>query len=172
MAVLDNLVEVKAPFNPTQATEHVANTLRAYGLHHTVGDKYAAGWTVDAFAKCGIRYEHSTRDRSSLYLDCLPLFTSGRAKLLDNKRLVTQFAGLERRTTPIGKDRVDHGPGGHDDLANSASGCSCCVRLFPLLSMIGRRSSQQRADDVPCNGRNDGVDHQHERDQYGDFDVA
>jgi hypothetical protein len=29
---------------------------------------------------------------------------------------------LERRTSPIGKDRVDHGPGGHDDLCNSAAG--------------------------------------------------
>jgi hypothetical protein len=50
------------------------------------------------------------------------LFTSGRARLLDNKRLTTQFASLERRTSPIGKDRVDHGPGGHDDLCNSAAG--------------------------------------------------
>jgi hypothetical protein len=52
----------------------------------------------------------------------LPLFTSGRARLLDSKRLVTQFASLERRTSPIGKDRVDHGPGGADDLCNSAAG--------------------------------------------------
>jgi hypothetical protein len=42
--------------------------------------------------------------------------------LLDSKRLVTQFASLERRTSPIGKDRVDHGPGGADDLCNSAAG--------------------------------------------------
>jgi hypothetical protein len=77
---------------------------------------------VEAFAKCGITYEHSERDRSAIYLDALPLFTSGRARLLDNRRLVTQFASLERRTSPIGKDRVDHGPGGGDDLCNSAAG--------------------------------------------------
>jgi hypothetical protein len=29
---------------------------------------------------------------------------------------------LERRTSPGGRDRVDHGPGGHDDLANAAAG--------------------------------------------------
>jgi hypothetical protein len=40
---------------------------------------------------------------------------------LDNPRLVTQFKSLERRTSPIGKDRVDHGPGGFDDLCNSAA---------------------------------------------------
>jgi hypothetical protein len=61
------------------------------------------------------------RDRSAIYLDVLPKFTSGRVRILDNPRLVTQFAALERRTSPIGKDRVDHGPGGHDDLCNSAA---------------------------------------------------
>jgi hypothetical protein len=122
VAVLDNLLEVRAPFNPTEATAQVANMLRAYRLTRTTGDKYAAEWVVDAFAKLGIRYEHSERDRSSLYLDALPLFTSGRARLLDIRRLVTQFASLERRTSPIGKDRVDHGPGGADDACNSAAG--------------------------------------------------
>jgi hypothetical protein len=121
-AFLDCLVEVKAPFNPSAATEQVASVLRGYGLQRTTGDRYSAQWVVEAFAKCGITYEHSERDRSALYLDCLPLFTSGRARLLDSKRLVTQFASLERRTSPIGKDRVDHGPGGADDLCNSAAG--------------------------------------------------
>jgi hypothetical protein len=50
------------------------------------------------------------------------LFTAGRARFLDNTRLVSQFAGLERRTSPIGKDRVDHGLSGHDDLCNAAAG--------------------------------------------------
>lgn len=120
--ILDCLIEIKAPFNPTAATEQIAATLKSYGLGKTTGDKYAAEWVVDAFRKCGIRYEHSERDRSSIYLDALPLFTSGRARLLDNKRLVGQFTSLERRTSPIGKDRVDHGPGGHDDLCNAAAG--------------------------------------------------
>jgi hypothetical protein len=122
VAVLDCLLEIKAPFNPTDATWQVAETLKSYRLTRTIGDKYAANWTIDAFAKFGIRYEHSERDRSALYLDCLPLFTSGRARLLDNKRLVTQFGALERRTSPVGKDRVDHGPGGSDDSCNSAAG--------------------------------------------------
>lgn len=121
-AVLDCILEIRAPFNPTSATAQVAATLTEYGLRETVGDKYAAQWVVDAFAKCGIQYKHSERDRSLIYLDTLPLFTSGRARILDNKRLVTQFASLERRTSSIGKDKIDHGPGGHDDLCNSAAG--------------------------------------------------
>jgi hypothetical protein len=122
VGVLDCLVEIKAPFNPSAATEQVAAVLRSYGLQRTIGDKYSAMWVIEAFAKCGVAYEHSERNRSEIYLDALPLFTSGRARLLDNKRLVTQFASLERRTSPIGKDRVDHGPGGFDDLCNSAAG--------------------------------------------------
>jgi hypothetical protein len=48
----------------------------------------AAQWVVQAFRKCGINYQYSDRDRSSIYLDALPLFTTGFARLLDNKRLI------------------------------------------------------------------------------------
>ena len=120
--MLDCLVEVNPPFNPDVATAQVSHALKAYRCHTTVGDKYAAQWVVQAFRKCGINYQYSDRDRSSIYLDALPLFTTGRARLLDNKRLVHQFASLERRTSPIGKDRVDHGPSGVDDACNSAAG--------------------------------------------------
>ena len=78
VAVLDCLVEVKPPFTPTSAVADMAATLVSYGLSTTVGDKYAAGWVVDAFAKVGVTYEHAERDRSEAYLDALPLFTSGR----------------------------------------------------------------------------------------------
>jgi hypothetical protein len=122
VAVLDCLLEIKAPFNPDQATADVADMLKAYRCSSTQGDKYAAGWVVQAFSKCGITYRHSERDRSAIYLDALPLFTTGRARLLDNSRLVHQFAGLERRTSPMGKDRIDHGPSGADDACNSAAG--------------------------------------------------
>jgi hypothetical protein len=121
VAILDCLFEIKPPFNPTAAIADMAGALKAYGLTRTVGDKYAAEWVVDAFAKAGIKFQHSDRDRSAIYLDVLPKFTSGRIRILDNPRLVTQFAALERRTSPTGKDRVDHGPGGHDDLCNSAA---------------------------------------------------
>ena len=122
VAVLDCLVEVKPPFNPDVATAQVSHALKAYRCRTTVGDKYAAQWVVQAFRKCGINYQYSDRDRSSIYLDALPLFTTGRARLLDNKRLIAQFAALERKTSPIGRDRVDHGPNGEDDCSNAAAG--------------------------------------------------
>jgi hypothetical protein len=122
VAVLDCLVEIKAPFNPTEACCTIAGVLKEYSLRDTIGDRYAAAWVTDGFARQGINYKHSERDRSAIYLDSMAAFNAGRVRLLDNRRMVTQFANLERRTSPIGKDRVDHGPGGHDDLCNSAAG--------------------------------------------------
>jgi hypothetical protein len=52
----------------------------------------------------------------------LPLLNSRRVQLLDDRRLISQFHGLERRTARGGKDSIDHGPGQHDDLANSVAG--------------------------------------------------
>ena len=120
--MLDCLLEIRPPFNPDSATAQVSEALKAYRCRSTVGDRYGAEWVVQAFRKCGINYRPSERDRSSLYLDALPLFTTGRARLLDNKRLVQQFASLERRTSAVGKDRVDHGPAGADDACNAAAG--------------------------------------------------
>ena len=120
-AVLDCIIERLAPFNPDAVTADMAKMLREYGLAVCVGDKYAAQWVVQSFASKGIAYTYSHRDRSMIYSDVLPLFTSGRVRLLDNKKLVAQFAGLERQTTST-RDKIDHPPGAHDDLANAAAG--------------------------------------------------
>ena len=122
IAVLDALLEISAPFDPATATKMVAQFLANYGLREAIGDRYGAQWVVAEFERCGIYYKHSQRDRSVIYLDTLPLFTSGRVRLLENARLVSQFAGLERKTSSMGRDKVDHGPGGFDDLCNAASG--------------------------------------------------
>jgi hypothetical protein len=105
--VLDALLEIRPPFNPTSAVEQMAALLGQYGLSSTTGDRYAAGWIPDAFSKQNIAYSYSERDRSQCYLDVLPLFMSGRLKLIDNQKLVSQFVGLERRSTIVGRDKVD-----------------------------------------------------------------
>ena len=76
----------------------------------------------ELFQKQGINYSVSEMNRSELYLELLPLIMSGKVQLLDNTKLITQLSSLERRTARSGKDSVDHPPGGHDDLANSAAG--------------------------------------------------
>jgi hypothetical protein len=121
-AVLDCVFEKRAPFNPSATVEEIARLLQTYGCHTVTGDRYGAQWIVEAFAMRGIRYEVSERDRSAIYLETLPLFTSGRVRLVDNSRLVNQFAGLERRTFPTGRDRVGRGPHGSDDVCNSVAG--------------------------------------------------
>jgi hypothetical protein len=122
MAVLDCLVERRAPFNPDAVAAEMAATLKSYGFGSCTGDRYAAGWVTQSFAKNGITYHHSQRDRSAIYGEVLPLFTSGRARLLDNRRLVAQFAALERRTSSVGRDRIDHPVNMHDDLSNATAG--------------------------------------------------
>jgi hypothetical protein len=119
--VQDNLLEIRPPYSPTAAVEQAAAMFKSYGLNSCTGDAYSAMWCVEAFAKVGIRYVHSERNRSEIYLDALPLFTSGRARILDNKRLINQFASLERKTSTVGRDRVNHQVGGHDDCANSTA---------------------------------------------------
>jgi hypothetical protein len=140
VAVLDCLVEVRPPFNPSAATRTMAEALKSYDLTRTVGDRYSAGWVIEAFAKEDVTYEHSERDRSEGYLDALPLFTSGRVRLIDNPRLVSQFASLERRSTPVGRDKVDHGPGGRDDCCNAAALAlseSGALALYNSLDWVG-----------------------------------
>jgi hypothetical protein len=121
-AVLDLLFEKFAPLNPYETASEIAALLKEYHCAEVIGDAYAAKWVIDAFARIGVTYRKSDADRSAVYLDVLPLFTAGRARLLDSPRLVGQLAGLERRTFPTGRDRIDHGRSGHDDLANAAAG--------------------------------------------------
>jgi hypothetical protein len=118
--VLDAAFERKAPFNPSEVVAEVVRLMNDYRCQNITGDHYAAQWTVESFAKAGAKYNQSDRDRSAVYMDTLPLFTSGRARLLDNPKLISQFAALERRTFSTGRERIDPGPG-HDDLANSVA---------------------------------------------------
>lgn len=117
---LDVSFERKAPFNPSEVVSEVIRLMKDYRCRAVTGDHYGANWTVETFAKAGSKYIQSDRDRSAVYMDTLPIFTSGRAPLLDNPKLISQFASLERRTFSTGRERIDPGPG-HDDLANSAA---------------------------------------------------
>ena len=120
--VLDLLFEKRAPFDPYAVTLEIVELLKTYRCAQVVGDSYGAKWVSEAFVKAGVTFRKSDQDRSAVYLNVLPLFTSGRARLIDSPRLVAQFAALERRTFPTGRDRIDHGRSGRDDACNSAAG--------------------------------------------------
>jgi hypothetical protein len=121
-AVLDVLYERRPPFSPPAVVREIADILRRYRLTTVIGDRYSAQWVVAAFAEQRIQYRHSERDRSSIYLDALPLFTSGEVALLDNRRLVAELVGLERRVSIAGRDAINHQRNQHDDLANACCG--------------------------------------------------
>src|SRR6516165_10171180 len=122
--VVDAIRERKPPFSPDDVVVEFAATLKSYGIGTVQSDKYAGAWPVEAFARHGVRVEQAAKPKSDLYVDLLPLLNSRRIELLDHQRLVTQLCGLERRTARSGRDSIDHGPGGHDDLANAVAGAA------------------------------------------------
>jgi hypothetical protein len=83
----------------------------------------------ELFRQHGIHYACAEKPKSDLFRDLLPLLNSERIVLPKSDRLVSQICGLERRTSRAGKDSIDHGPGGHDDLANAVAGAADLIAL-------------------------------------------
>jgi hypothetical protein len=130
VVVVDALRETKPPFNPEAVVDEYTRLLKSYGISSIIGDRYAGIWPAAEFAKVGISYEASAVPKSDLYGGLLPLLNSRRIELLDNDRLVQQLVGLERRTARSGKDSIDHGPGGHDDVCNAVAGLSAIASEY------------------------------------------
>lgn len=119
--ILDVCRGRRPPFDPKAVVLDYAEILRHYGCGRVTGDRYAAEWVVSAFRDAGIAYETSELVKSDVYLNVEPAFAQGAVQLLDQRQLLTELRQLERRTGS-GKDRIDHPPRGHDDLANAACG--------------------------------------------------
>jgi hypothetical protein len=136
--ILDAVREVRPPFAPDAIVAEYAQLLKSYRLHRVTGDRYGGDWPAERFRAHGITYEASERSKSQLYGELLPLLNSSRTELLDHPRLVTQLCGLERRTARSGRDSIDHGPGGHDDVANACAGA--------LVLATGQLSEAQKWD--------------------------
>jgi hypothetical protein len=126
--VLDAIREIRPPFSPEAAVSEMSALLKTFRVHDVVGDRYAGEWPREQFRNAGINYRLSDQTKSDLYRDVLPSLNSGNAELLDIKRLASQFCGLERRTARGGRDSIDHGPAGHDDVANAAAGALLLVQ--------------------------------------------
>lgn len=126
----DDLVHVDCvrrwspPFSPQGVVEEMAECLRPYGLTSATGDNYSAELTVELFEKAGVAYDRSTDSASDLYLQSVPLFSTGKIQAPDHPVLRRELIALERRTRTSGKDLITHPPGGHDDLANAATGAA------------------------------------------------
>ena len=120
--VLDLVTERRPPFSPESVVEEFASILKSYGLETVRGDRYAGEWPRERFREHGIEYAISTKTKSDIYRELLPLLNSGAASLLDDPTLLNQLAALERRTARGGRDSIDHPPRAHDDVANAAAG--------------------------------------------------
>ena len=80
-AVLDCILERKAPFSPDSVVGEFSGTLKAYGISTVTGDRYAGEWPAERFSAHGIRYEPAELNRSELYLAFLPLVNFGSRRL-------------------------------------------------------------------------------------------
>lgn len=120
--LLDCLRERKPPFSPADVVHEFAGIMRTYRVTTVRGDRYGGEWPREQFRGYGLRYEPAEKTKSELYGEMLPLLNSGSVELLDHPRLVAQLCSLERRTARGGRDSIDHGPRGHDDVVNAAAG--------------------------------------------------
>jgi hypothetical protein len=120
--VLDAIREARPPFSPDAVTQEFAQLLKSYRVSTVTGDRYGGEFPRELFRKWSINYSPSERSKSELYVELLPLINSGRVGLLDDRRMIAQLCGLERRTARSGKDSVDHAPGAHDDRINACAG--------------------------------------------------
>jgi hypothetical protein len=137
--VLDVLRERKPPFSPEAVVEEYAHLIRSYRCSKVYGDRYGSEWVAEQFTKRGVSYEPAEKPKSEIYASLLPLINSKAIDLIENDRLVTQIASLERRTSRGGKDSIDHPPGAHDDLANAAAGALVTAFKEPGISNFNRK---------------------------------
>ena len=61
-------------------------------------------------------------NKSQLYIEALPIFMRQALSIPNHPKLIRELRLLERRTSRLGKDVVDHGKRGSDDFANSVAG--------------------------------------------------
>src|SRR6476659_2304730 len=101
-------------------------------------------WVAEAFRSAHVNYEAAETPKSALYIDLLPMINSRGVVLLDNDRMLRQLIGLERQTSRIGKDTVDHARGGHDDVANVAAGALVLSSRGPYMSAWQREEQTRK----------------------------
>ncbi len=120
--VLAAIREWRPRFSPDAVCEEIAALLKIYKLSRCSSDKYSGDWVASRLLGHGIQIDFNEKTASQIYLELLAPLNSGRIQLLDNPRLISQLAALERRNTrSSGRELISHPPGAHDDLCNAAA---------------------------------------------------
>jgi len=127
--IVDATRTVKPPFSPESVVDDFATLLKSYRCYTVIGDAYAGEWPREQFAKRGITYQRSEKNKSEIYRDLLPMLNSNTVELPPDNQLQRELLGLERRTARGGRDSIDHSLGLHDDLANAVAGAAVFTRL-------------------------------------------
>src|SRR5262249_2556670 len=96
--VIDVVRGTPGKFDPQSVTEEYAVLCRQYRVRTVTGDNYARDWVAGAWRKLGFEYMRSPKPKGQIYLEALPVFTRGLARLPDHGRLVRELRLLERRT--------------------------------------------------------------------------
>jgi hypothetical protein len=135
VCVIDFLIAQKPPFDPYACTAALAEHLKHWRINTVMGDNWAGGFPISAFAKHGITYQTCPLSASELYLHSLPAWTSATVAMLDNPRAIDELTGLRRKVGQAGKEHVVHMRGAHDDLANVVAGV--IYRLTPIQQTMG-----------------------------------
>jgi hypothetical protein len=120
--IIDVVRGRRGPFDPVELTKEYAALCREYELTSVTGDRYALEWVVNAWEREGLRFEHSEKVKSELYLETLPLFTREAVSLPDHPVLLRELRLLERSPTRLGRDQLMHPRGARDDYANVVCG--------------------------------------------------
>ena len=108
--------------NITGFTGQFAQLLRSYRIYRVAGDGFGGEFCREPLRKHSVSYEVVKQSKSELYGEhLLPMLNSGRVDLLDHPRAIQQIIGLECYPSR-NRDKIDHGPGAHDDLANCIAG--------------------------------------------------
>jgi hypothetical protein len=127
--IIDATRTVKPPFSPESVVDEFSKLLKSYRCYTVIGDAYAGEWPREQFAKRGITYQRSEKNKSEIYRDLLPMLNSNTVELPPDNQLQRELLGLERRTARGGRDSIDHSPGLHDDLANAVAGAAVFARM-------------------------------------------
>jgi hypothetical protein len=136
--ILDAIRVRKPPFSPEAVVSEFCDLLREYRIKSVTGDRWGGDFVREKFQQHRISYTVADKDKSELYAELLPLINSAKVELLDNKQLIKELAGLERRSRSGGKDRIDHAPGQHDDAVNSAAGALVYAGKFQAMCKAPR----------------------------------
>jgi hypothetical protein len=122
----------KPPFDPSDVVAEYAKLAKEYGVRTIRGDAYSANWCEAAFKRVGVTYERSELPKSQLYLETLPLWMRGVISIPAHAGLIRELRLLERRASRTGRDIVDHGRAGSDDLCNALCGAVHHIAARPI----------------------------------------